>query len=255
MSDMPDARLVLMGRRQMTPGERFRAPPLPAAGWILLRCWRGRGTLRLGGINHALTPGRFLWLATGGEGELVCDRSGMLLVTGALLTGRWPGPDRPATRQGDLADHPVLTGLLDACQALSLRGAIPEWQARLLGGLLLHEMAHGGAGAGQDVLRGVRRLLDDHPGQRLTPGDLAAMLKTSPTTLGRMFRQTAKCSPRAWLDQRLVERAAGQLVEGDDTVAEIAARAGFTDATVFTRLFSRLMGESPSAYRRRNRLW
>jgi AraC-like DNA-binding protein len=251
----PAERLVLVGQRLLRPGEPFRAPPLPRNGWLIVRCQRGRGSLAVAGARVALAPGTVLSLPVGGDTDLRCDRGAVLVLSGALLLGPWPGAEGSRSeqvRQGMLADHPELARLLDLAQALSRRGPVPEWQANALGALFAHEIGPGWV-AVHDALREVRSLVDDHDGERLRPGDVAAMLDISPATLGRLFRTHARCSPRAWLDQRLVERAARRLAETEDAVADIAAACGFSDATVFTRLFTRLRGESPSSYRRRNR--
>ena len=247
----PVARLVMVGQRLLRAGEPFRAPPLPIDGWLILRCHRGRGNLRVAGTVIVLVPGTLLSMPVTADVDVRSERGAVLALSGALLIGPWPGPE--PIRQGTQTDHPELARLLDLCQTLSRRGPLPDWQANALGALLAHEIANGWVTV-HDALRDVRRLVDDHAGERLRPGDLATMLDISPATLGRLFRTHAKCSPRAWLDRRLVEQTARRLAEGDEAVADIAASAGFADATVFTRLFTRLRGENPTSYRRRNRL-
>jgi AraC family transcriptional regulator len=52
---------------------------------------------------------------------------------------------------------------------------------------------------------------------------------------------------------RRVERAQQLLREGDLSLAEIAARAGFPDQSVFCRHFKRLVGVTPGRFRMHTR--
>jgi AraC family transcriptional regulator len=53
---------------------------------------------------------------------------------------------------------------------------------------------------------------------------------------------------------RRVERAQQLLRNGDLSLAEIAARAGFSDQSVFCRHFKRLVGVTPGRFRMHTRI-
>jgi AraC family transcriptional regulator len=46
-----------------------------------------------------------------------------------------------------------------------------------------------------------------------------------------------------------VDRAADLLVDTDHSIADIAAECGFSDQANLTRLFGRLIGETPARFR------
>lgn len=82
---------------------------------------------------------------------------------------------------------------------------------------------------------------------------LAAALHVSSRTLLRRFRDEAGTTPLAWLQSARMQRAA-ELLEGSGcAVLEAAHSVGYGDLPTFSRLFTRLRGETPSACRQRHR--
>jgi AraC-like DNA-binding protein len=69
--------------------------------------------------------------------------------------------------------------------------------------------------------------------------------------LSRQFRQAYGESPYSYLMTRRVERAMALLRQGELNVTEVCFAAGFSSLGTFSTRFSELVGESPSAYRRR----
>lgn len=67
----------------------------------------------------------------------------------------------------------------------------------------------------------------------------------------RAFRQTTGLAPHQWLLQRRVEEAKQILRDRDRALSEVALACGFADQSHFTRVFSRAVGTSPGAWRRR----
>ncbi len=89
---------------------------------------------------------------------------------------------------------------------------------------------------------------DKHPTERL-----ARLTGVSPSQFDRLFRRTFGASVRQYLLRIRVEMACRRLSETNDTVARIAAEEGFYDHAHFSRLFQRIMGLTPAAYRREHR--
>jgi AraC-like DNA-binding protein len=87
-------------------------------------------------------------------------------------------------------------------------------------------------------------------GSRPAVSQLAALAHMGETSFRAAFARTMGCGPRRYLEQRRVERAARALVETDRTVTEIARSAGYDDPYHFSRVFRRVKGTSPRAYRR-----
>jgi AraC family transcriptional regulator len=71
----------------------------------------------------------------------------------------------------------------------------------------------------------------------------------SPTRFARAFKQSVGLPPHQWLLLHRVDVAKSLLRRGTMSTAEIALETGFADQSHFTRVFSRLVGASPRAWR------
>lgn len=88
-------------------------------------------------------------------------------------------------------------------------------------------------------------------GGRVELALLARECRLSARHFSRAFRHSFGTSPYRWLVERRVERARQLLAESVMPIAEIAVASGFADQSHFTRVFSRHVGASPAAWRRR----
>jgi len=82
-----------------------------------------------------------------------------------------------------------------------------------------------------------------------TLSNIAAEIGLHPAHLSRVFRRTCGETLGEYVRRRRVEEAERALAS-DLSLAEIAARAGFSDQAHFTRVFRRHFGISPGARRR-----
>ena len=88
------------------------------------------------------------------------------------------------------------------------------------------------------------------------PLDVAALARVahvSEAHFSRQFRATFGESPHGYLQRRRVERAMELLRETECPVTEICLNVGFNSLGTFSRTFSAIVGEPPSAYRARVR--
>jgi len=85
---------------------------------------------------------------------------------------------------------------------------------------------------------------------RLSVDDLACACALSPSHFSFLFKNTTGCTPHQWLLNRRIDLAKGLLRNTDESLASIASAAGFSDQSHFTRVFSRRVKSSPSAWRR-----
>ena len=69
----------------------------------------------------------------------------------------------------------------------------------------------------------------------------------------RRFRQLFKITPTKHIQNVRVSAACHRLSSTHDTVATIAAEVGFYDQSHFSRVFQRVVGASPSDYRKQGR--
>src|ERR1700681_1573222 len=80
---------------------------------------------------------------------------------------------------------------------------------------------------------------------------LARIAEVSEAHFIRTFRATFGETPHRYLQRRRVERAMDLLRETDRPVTEICFDVGFNSLGTFSRTFRGIVGEPPSAYRRR----
>ena len=75
-------------------------------------------------------------------------------------------------------------------------------------------------------------------------------MRLSPAHFSRAFRTSFGCSPLEYVTRRRMERAQGLMLSTDIPLSQIALDCGFADQAHFSRLFRRVVGESPRVWRR-----
>jgi AraC-like DNA-binding protein len=96
-----------------------------------------------------------------------------------------------------------------------------------------------------------RDAMDRRYDQPLDIASLARIAHVSEAHFIRTFRATFGETPHRYLQRRRVERAMFLLCQTDRTVTEVCLDVGFTSLGTFSRTFSSIVGESPTAYRAR----
>ena len=110
------------------------------------------------------------------------------------------------------------------------------------------ERFRGGLAGG--ALRRVGAYIDDHIGERISLDQLARQAGVSRFHFARQFRLSTGESPMGYLRRVRIERSKSILQSRETTIAEVAARLGFSDQSHFTRIFGRLVGLSPGSFAR-----
>ncbi len=80
--------------------------------------------------------------------------------------------------------------------------------------------------------------------------ELATLVRLSPAHFSRAFRNSFGCSPLEYVTRRRMERAQGLMLSTDTPLSQIALDCGLADQAHFSRLFRRVVGETPRAWRR-----
>lgn len=91
--------------------------------------------------------------------------------------------------------------------------------------------------------------MDEHLEGSVGLGDMAGAAALSPVHFSRQFKLRTGMTPHRYLLGLRVERAK-RLLAGPLSVAEVAFRCGFSHQEHMTRVFGRIAGITPSAYRR-----
>ena len=102
----------------------------------------------------------------------------------------------------------------------------------------------------QDRFSGLIVYLSQHLDRKLGRDDIAAFAHLQPNHLDRVFRRAYGVSPMQMLRDLRLQRARHLLESSDQTVAAVAALCGFEEAGYFTRVFRRIVGQTPGEYRR-----
>lgn len=85
--------------------------------------------------------------------------------------------------------------------------------------------------------------------QNLTIGGVAAEVGIHPFHLSRVFRQFHRESVGEFVNRLRVQFACGELADPARSLADVALAAGFSDQSHFTRVFRRVTGVTPGAFR------
>jgi AraC family transcriptional regulator len=99
-------------------------------------------------------------------------------------------------------------------------------------------------------VRLVTEYMDSHLSAKTSISELAALVDLTRFHFIRAFKQSAGVPPHQYLIRRRVDRAKQLLAEQSASIAEVAERTGFGSPVQMTRAFRRVVGTTPSAYRR-----
>jgi len=134
----------------------------------------------------------------------------------------------------------------------------PNIYAQALGVVLTYELIrlnamgiqapHGGLAAWQQ--KRLIEYIDAHLGEEISLKGLANIAALSPYHFARAFKRSFGASPHHYLNGRRIELAKALLENPARSVTEVALAVGFADPVSFTAAFHRLVGTTPTKYRR-----
>jgi AraC-like DNA-binding protein len=170
------------------------------------------------------------------------------------------GQKPPADDYGLSVQH-IRTVIAELCSAVRSalddeRGTAEESLRRAAE--ILHEMGNAEP-ATKDEIRGglapwqVRKVMshvDAHLNRPIRNEDLATIARLNPCHFGRVFRNSFGEPPHEYVIRRRIERAQGLMLSTDAPLSEIALDCGLADQSHLSRLFRRIVGETPRSWRR-----
>ncbi|SDH31550.1 AraC family transcriptional regulator [Chitinophaga filiformis] len=120
---------------------------------------------------------------------------------------------------------------------------------------LLYEEKFNYAGKEQpdDVIAHTIGMMQERLGQVITLQELSGYAGLSVSHFSAVFREKTGYSPIEYFNHLKIQKACQYLMFSNATVKEVANRLGVEDQYYFSRMFSKLMGMSPSEYRNRNK--
>lgn len=137
------------------------------------------------------------------------------------------------------------------------RGQVCAWLVRVVLMIVLRQYESNGsnihtAGAPDNVIAQLNRLIESHYRKHWTVEQYAARIGTSVSRLNRLCRQRVHISAKRMIDERLLLEAKRRLIYTQTTLDEIAFDLGFKDPGYFSRYFKRSTGLPPGQFRKRN---
>ncbi len=176
-----------------------------------------------------------------------------------LLTLEYLNPARPLY----LLEEPLLGEVVSLFDGLQRDFTRQTRFAPLLGGAWVHRLIVACHAAqleqpqAQDpALQRAKAALEALEKAALAPLDLAAFAVShgfSAATFRRRVRALTGCSPQEYLTRLRLVRAKSLLAHSAAPVLEVARQCGFEDPYYFSRVFQRVEGMSPSAFRMQQR--
>jgi AraC-like DNA-binding protein len=100
----------------------------------------------------------------------------------------------------------------------------------------------------------VQLYIEQHLNRGITLSELAQLLRLSYSHFCRVFSQSFGQPPLAYVRRRRVERAKELMMNGRLPLAAIALECGLSDQATLCKLFRRITGETPGAWRRWQRV-
>ena len=94
--------------------------------------------------------------------------------------------------------------------------------------------------------------LKEHYAEKVSIKNLAKNAGISMRHLQRRFQETFKTTPRSYIMKLRVLNACDLLLKTNFSITAIALQVGFYDHSVFSRMFSKVMGISPRTYRKQH---
>jgi len=102
-------------------------------------------------------------------------------------------------------------------------------------------------------IRRVTDHIEEHLSSTIRLQDLASIARLSHSHFCRAFKESLGHPAHAYVMRRRVHRAQGLMLTTTESLSQIAALCGMADQAHFCKLFRRLVGESPNAWRRARR--
>lgn len=108
------------------------------------------------------------------------------------------------------------------------------------------------SGKSSDVIERVRRLIEQRYPENLSVADIAAGVYLSPTYVRLLFKQETGETLFEYLTKVRIEKAKALLRDPQNKFYEICSAVGYTDPSHFSKLFKKITGSTPSAYREKH---
>ncbi|MGJ7039860.1 AraC family transcriptional activator of pobA [Shinella sp. BE166] len=193
------------------------------------------------------------------DGHVFTTLASHLRLAGEV--GRFVAEPRVTSLDGDDPDGAFVIATLErlaAEWAARRNGRTDLMEAYLSSVLTLTARLSGRAdappeGAAARRMEHLNGLIQQHFRAQRPAGFYAEKLGISPTHLNRILKVATGLSAHAYIGRKMIDEAKRELVFTEMPAQEIGLRLGFADPAYFSRYFLRETGETPRAWRLRER--
>jgi len=126
-----------------------------------------------------------------------------------------------------------------------------ELNCMALFSLILYKLSYDSFGITENPhVKHIKRYIIDHSSETLSVELLAAYADLNPVYLGALFKRVEGCSVNEYINRIRINKAETILRSDTLTITETAYETGFNDVFYFSKTFKKLVGLSPSQYRK-----
>lgn len=273
---LPPHELVLAARHPITssllpcragyfPRALHHGVTRPQGDWshVLLLCLEGSGWIDFGGIRHEVGPGSLALLPPFEFHSYHAHPGDPWSLYWVHFNGRMAGDyHNELTRSGAWVCQQVhidahLIQSFERILNIYARGVSRRVLVQAAGCLhqLLSDLInpHEDPGGGESIRTRIERItqvMQAHRDSHLTMHEFAAAAHLSPMYFAAKFREVTGCSPQKYFLKLKMERACELLQTTNWKIEQVAHDVGFADAYYFCRAFKRIIGLTPTSYRR-----
>ena len=116
--------------------------------------------------------------------------------------------------------------------------------------LFQHRSSGGGDQREERTIHGITRYLQEHLAEEVSLSVLAEEFHLSAQYISQLFKNEIGVGFLAYLTNIRMERAKQLLLSTSLSIAEVSEQSGYSDYRVFTKVFKKSEGITPSQYRR-----
>lgn len=247
------------------PDHHIRRDHFP--GHELLLSLKGRGFVRVGGREHAVREGEFVWINCHHPHEHGAAKEDpwelyWLRIEGPRLSQMCDILSIIASPVFEHLDHHTAATSYEHIFRL-IRSNAPEAPALIhaevarLIALAFVARQHSGGLTAPDVPAPLRKVIERMALSYFQPhrvAQLAGIAGMSASHFSRVFKAAFGTSPIDWLRRERINQAKRRLAETSDDIKQIAEQVGYGDRFYFSKDFKQLTGLTPRDFRRRETL-
>jgi AraC-like DNA-binding protein len=245
---------------QIAAGPSYRIERTSSPGQDLLFCVAGRGSITVNGTTTQVGPGDLAWLPGEVPHGHAADPADPWTIYWLRVDGAQIATIRTNLVGPDGGIIPISRGvaLLGWFQKLfdCMRARNPGCDLvlhLLMAELLATLHDEGLAQPNRQLPASVSRLtaaMSARPGEPWPEEEMKDVARVSGAHLRRQFQTHFRMTPREWLRRERIMLAQDLLGKPDTSVTSIADTCGFYDIYHFSREFRRVVGQSPTEWRR-----